>query len=107
MLLPPRSIPHPRLFRLLLQRPRASLPLDFRLPGAEHTPLRVQALRAVEYGSVLDNSGDLALVRDARVQCAIVSYALLVGDSRVFDDGDSVARLLDETTMSRLWAAMS
>lgn len=50
---PPKDIPPERLFRTLLQLPRASVDLEYRLPAAPDIELRVCALTSAEISEAL------------------------------------------------------
>lgn len=49
MLRPPKDVAPEVLFRRLLGLPRPTLPLDYRIKGAEHIALSVRALTGAEY----------------------------------------------------------
>lgn len=95
---PPGHIPPARLFRLLLQTPRASLPLSYRFPFAADVELRVQALTSVELAAAEDAAADIgddgtrASVTARHILAACVT---LDNGSPAFTDAAAVGMLTD------------
>lgn len=83
---PPEHIPPARLWRQLIMLPRPTLPLAYRIRGAEHVPLSVQALRSSEYAAAIE--GDVATMPSR-----LVAAALLVDGRPAFASPDEVLHL--------------
>lgn len=88
-------MPAPKLWRLLIAKPRPWLELDFRIRGAEDIPLHVRGLRCVEEGAIYDAVADVEPdeVRTSRFMLEYVSFALYAGQERVFDSAGAVGQL--------------
>lgn len=101
---PPSHIAPAKLFRLLLQRPRARVALAYRFAGAEHVRLFVRALRSGELGEAFDAADHLPIeLQGSRAMLELVARALVLeGGERVFVDGLAVAELLEGREADRL-----
>jgi hypothetical protein len=98
---PPHEPPE-RLFRALLAlRPERSIP--WRLVGAEHIPIRVRALRAVEQS--LASDAGFAVEHDERragvIELELLARSVWTPDGPAFGSAEEVA-LLDEAQLSAL-----
>ena len=104
---PPSDIKPERVFRMLLRTPRAVMPIAYRVRGAEHVPLRVQALRSVEELEAWDMAADIE-PEEARESAAIshvIASCLLTPSGLAFDSGEQVAQL-SEREVSDLGGAV-
>lgn len=93
MIPPPKDIEPARLFRILLQRPRATAPLVQRVRGAEAIPLRVRALSSVEEAAIADAADGLDEMRGSRVAAELVCRTLLTPDGPAFASVEDVGGL--------------
>jgi hypothetical protein len=82
-----------RLFRLLLQRPRATAPIDYRIRGAEDVPLRVRALSSIDEAEIGDSDGP-SDQRMARAATEIIHRSLLTPQGLAFASPDEVGALM-------------
>jgi hypothetical protein len=100
LLPPPFTVPAERLFRILCQTPRPSLPIDLsRLTSA---PLQVVALRPDEEAEAFD-AADAAgeSQKDARL-LELCVRSLQSGRSRVFRSADVLQTSVDETDLAHI-----
>ncbi len=96
---PPPGVPAERLFRLLLQAPRAAWPVTIPIAGAPPGAFRVLALRPLEVDEAFDAAADTPpAIRQRRIDAELAVRALHDARGRVFadiaelgifDDGDA------------------
>jgi hypothetical protein len=92
---PPPGVPPARLFRILLQRPRAVAPLSRRITGAEHVALRVRALSGLDEAAIADAAEGAGPSGGSRAAAELVSRALFTSDGPAFASADDVGVLMD------------
>lgn len=80
---------------MLIQRERASIPLRYRVRGAESYALRVVALRGDEAADALADGDNIEVdeARASRVLCALAAACVYTGDVRAFGSASDVRRL--------------
>lgn len=86
---PPPDVSPPRLFRLLVARPRPEQPIAFRFAGVEHAPLVVRAPLACEVNAALDVAPSDAAA------AALVAVSLYADGARLFGSAADVLDLPD------------
>lgn len=93
---PPANVSPARLFRLLLQKPRPSIPIDHRLHGAP--PITVRALRGREASAALDDAaqGVIAEVAVSIRSAALVAAAAFVAGRPLFATADDARDLYED-----------
>ena len=79
---------------MLLQVPRAVLPISYRIPGID-TELSVRSLRSIEEVAAFDTYGKLEndKRREDRVVMTIVANSLLTPSGKAFNNADEVGAL--------------
>lgn len=83
---PPEHIPPAQLWRMLIPLPRPTLPIAYRIRGAERVPLTVRALRSSEYAEAIE--GDASTV-----PARLIAAALLTDGRPAFGSPDEVLYL--------------
>ncbi len=102
MIAPPSDIAPERLWRMLIQRQRASMPLKFRVRGAEHFALCAVALTGLEAADALAESDDVDLSIAGTVRVSgVIAAVVHCNGKRAFRSVEQVG-LLSETEASQL-----
>jgi hypothetical protein len=102
---PPDHIPAAALFRLMLETPGPTLPLQLRLPG--FGPLHVRAIssrriaQAVDYGRTLPKG-----LEESGASAAVIAASLYHEGGRVFASADDVLDL-NAGTFDAIWREAS
>lgn len=80
---------------MLIQRERASIPLRYRVRGAESFALRVVALRGDEAADALAMGDDIEAgdVRASSILCGLAAACVYVGEAPAFGSASDVRRL--------------
>lgn len=100
MIAPPVNVAPARLFRLLLQRPRAVAPLARRITGAEHVALRVRAISSLDEAAIADAAESAGPNGGSRASAEIIARALLTDDGPAFASASDVGVLMDFEAMA-------
>jgi hypothetical protein len=92
---PPAGVAPARLFRILLQRPRAVAPLTRRITGAEGIALRVRAVSGLDEAAVADAAEGAGPTGASRAAAELISRALFTSDGPAFATAADVGVLMD------------
>jgi len=92
LLQPPAGVAPERLFRLLVQRPRAEMPIAFRFAGIDE-PLAVRALRGPESSAQWPEEGLPASVAEGRHLAGLIAAALRHRGAPVFETPEQASDL--------------
>lgn len=86
-----------RLFRLLLRTPRPALPIAYRVPGAEHIPLDVRALRPLEEAALIDTvAAQPEAARAGAFAAQLVAATLWTPKGLAFPSAEAVGQLYSD-----------
>lgn len=97
---PPAGVLPARLFRILLQRPRAVAPLPRRITGAEHVALRVRAISGLDEAAIADAADGAGPIAGSRAAAELLVRALLTDDGPAFASASDVGALMDFEAMA-------
>ncbi|MGK3981310.1 hypothetical protein WMF38_57465 [Sorangium sp. So ce118] len=97
---PPAGVSPARLFRILLQRPRAVAPLARRITGAEHVALRVRAISSLDEAAIADAAENAGPNAGSRAAAELLVRALLTDHGPAFASSADVGALMDFEAMS-------
>lgn len=108
-LLPPKDVPPERLFRLLASPQRPTLPIGYRVRGAEGIELSVVAPTALELAQALDQDNASPNLTHAQER-ALIALVLWAGGERAFCAPGAVGELqqreIDRLTLE-VWEALT
>lgn len=89
----PAGVAPARLYRMLLQRPRATAPIVYRIRGAEDIPLRVRALSSLDEAAILDAAEGEDGLGGSRAASELLARALLTSEGSAFASASDVDAL--------------